>query len=108
METAEDMDRDGAANYLDLDSDGDGISDSVEGKNDIDRDGKPNFLDLDSDGDTIPDSLERGKTNGMVCTIHATSWDRNLFWFLKPFTDQLTSLQATLLEKVVADFVVFD
>ena len=62
METADDMDRDGAANYVDLDSDGDGISDSVEGKNDIDRDGKPNFLDLDSDGDTIPDSMERGKT----------------------------------------------
>jgi hypothetical protein len=62
-EGSDDLDRDGLANYLDLDSDGDGINDSVEGKNDIDHDGKPNFLDLDSDGDTIPDAMEKGKTN---------------------------------------------
>jgi hypothetical protein len=42
-----------------LDSDGDGIPDSVEGCDvDLDNDGLPNCLDLDSDGDGIPDSEE--------------------------------------------------
>ena len=44
-------DGDGVPNYLDLDSDGDGIPDSVEGQKDSDGDGIPNYLDLDSDGD---------------------------------------------------------
>jgi hypothetical protein len=56
----DDFDNDGTPNYLDLDSDNDGISDKLEGRMDIDKDGKPNFLDSDSDGDTIPDSVERG------------------------------------------------
>jgi hypothetical protein len=40
------------------DSDGDGISDPVEGSGDPDGDGIPNYLDLDSDGDGIPDEAE--------------------------------------------------
>ena len=60
-EGAEDLDRDGLSNHLDLDADGDGINDSIEGRFDTDKDGKPNFLDTDSDGDTIPDSMEKGK-----------------------------------------------
>jgi len=50
----------------DTDSDGDGISDSLErGPNpnapvDTDGDGIPNYRDLDSDADGIPDSVERG------------------------------------------------
>jgi protein CrcB len=50
----------------DTDSDGDGISDSLErGPNpnapvDTDGDGTPDYRDLDSDGDGIPDSVERG------------------------------------------------
>ena len=41
-----------------LDSDGDGIPDSVEGEGDFDGDGVPNKLDDDSDGDGAPDSVE--------------------------------------------------
>ncbi len=49
-----------------VDTDGDGILDSVEkGPNgsapvDTDGDGKPDYLDLDSDNDGIPDSVEKG------------------------------------------------
>lgn len=40
------------------DTDGDGVSDDEEGTGDIDGDGVPNYLDLDSDGDSISDSHE--------------------------------------------------
>ncbi len=40
------------------DTDGDGISDDEEGTDDIDGDGVPNYLDLDSDGDSISDAHE--------------------------------------------------
>jgi hypothetical protein len=40
------------------DTDGDGVSDVEEGTNDDDNDGVPNYLDLDSDGDSISDSHE--------------------------------------------------
>ena len=43
-----------------LDSDGDGIPDSVEGSGDPDGDGIPNYLDLDSNDNGIPDSVEAG------------------------------------------------
>ena len=45
-------------NYLDTDSDGDGIDDAVEGAADVDGDLAPNFLDLDSDGDDLIDQIE--------------------------------------------------
>eukprot|EP01043_Picozoa_sp_COSAG02_P032980 COSAG02_NODE_2228_length_9446_cov_10.277201_1_plen_2860_part_01 len=51
-------DCDGTPNYLDLDSDGDGIPDAVEGTADTDGDGTPNYLDLDSDADGAPDADE--------------------------------------------------
>jgi len=41
-----------------LDSDGDGVLDIVEGTGDADSDGIPNFLDLDSDNDGIADGIE--------------------------------------------------
>ncbi|WP_459489413.1 Ig-like domain-containing protein, partial [Aquirufa sp. ROCK-SH2] len=55
----------GGANPYDLDSDGDGISDSIEKGTgttpvDTDGDGTPDYLDLDSDGDGILDSVEKG------------------------------------------------
>jgi hypothetical protein len=53
-----DTDHDGVPDYLDLDSDGDGIPDLDEGYADADGDGVPNFRDLDSDGDGIPDADE--------------------------------------------------
>lgn len=40
------------------DSDADGIPDSMEGQDDPDNDGVPNYLDLDSDNDGLLDSLE--------------------------------------------------
>jgi len=51
----------GTADTGPLDSDGDGIPDSVEGTNDFDGDGFPNYLDADSDNDGVPDSVEGTK-----------------------------------------------
>lgn len=50
-----DFDFDGEANYVDLDSDSDGILDAVETDADTDFDFYPNYLDDDSDGDEIFD-----------------------------------------------------
>lgn len=50
----------------DLDDDGDGILDTVEGNADFDGDGIPNDRDLDSDGDGIPDNVEAQLTVGYV------------------------------------------
>ncbi len=64
---ARDTDKDGKPDYLDDDSDGDGIPDRAEwrkagcdadGANDVDGDGLPNFRDLDSDGNGLPDKDE--------------------------------------------------
>jgi gliding motility-associated-like protein len=59
-----DSDKDGDADYLDLDSDNDGILDRTEGSKDADGDGKPNYLDLDSDGDGILDAWEASEVYG--------------------------------------------
>jgi gliding motility-associated-like protein len=48
---------------LDLDSDNDGIMDSVETGNDLDTDGIRNFRDLDSDKDLCSDVIEAGFTD---------------------------------------------
>jgi hypothetical protein len=61
-----DTDGDGTADYLDLDSDNDTISDQVEsGDDDVltlpfdsDADGTADYLDLDSDGNCVPDETE--------------------------------------------------
>ena len=42
------------------DQDQDGIPDNVEGAADVDRDNVPNFLDLDADGDGLSDAGEAG------------------------------------------------
>ena len=62
----QDADQDGIADYLDWDSDGDGIPDSYEAGDDdpdtmpvdSDHDGIYDFRDLDSDGDQIDDGTE--------------------------------------------------
>jgi len=48
--TPQDLDRDGKPNYLDLDSDGDGITDLVEATGQTDTDGIANGTDTDGDG----------------------------------------------------------
>ncbi|NIA13282.1 MAG: hypothetical protein GWP08_04320, partial [Nitrospiraceae bacterium] len=53
-----DPDGDGAPNYLDTDSDGDGVDDATEGVGDPDDDDMPNYLDTDSDGDGYSDDVE--------------------------------------------------
>jgi len=73
----QDTDGDGQPDYLDIDSnndnvadsvsdandtDGDGISDALEGSQDTDGDGVINSLDIDSDNDVIPDAVEIGLT----------------------------------------------
>ena len=55
-----DTDSDGIYDTVDLDDDNDGILDTIEGTGDFDGDGIPNHLDLDSDNDGIYDILEAG------------------------------------------------
>jgi len=61
-----DTDSDKKYDYKDVDSDNDGIPDSVEkgavGNNPVDTDGDktPDYRDLDSDNDGIPDTVEKG------------------------------------------------
>ena len=53
-----DGDGDNIPNYLDLDSDNDGLDDAYEGADDFDGDGLGNFLDIDSDNDGVLDRDE--------------------------------------------------
>jgi cysteine-rich repeat protein len=58
-----DFDVDGVADFRDIDSDGDGISDDTECGSgatcvDTDGDGGPDYLDGDADDDSVPDSIE--------------------------------------------------
>jgi hypothetical protein len=61
VEGTTDTDGDGKPNYVDADSDNDGITDATEGTTDTDGDGKPNYIDTDSDNDGKPDSTEGTK-----------------------------------------------
>ena len=58
LESTNDTDSDGILDFRDTDSDSDGIADSLESTIDTDLDGTPDFLDTDSDSDGIADSLE--------------------------------------------------
>ncbi len=65
-----DTDSDGTPDYLDLDSDDDGIADELEAGQtpatpvDTDGDGVEDYLDLDADNDGIPDSVESRLSEG--------------------------------------------
>lgn len=59
-----DQDGDSVPDYLDDDTDDDGIADATEGAGDADSDGVPNYRDLDSDNDGIPDELEPFDSDG--------------------------------------------
>jgi len=67
-----DTDGDGHKDYLDKDSDNDGISDTIESGSDpkkpvdSDGDGIEDYLDLDADDDGIPDAIEAQPTTGYV------------------------------------------
>jgi VCBS repeat-containing protein len=56
--TSVDTDNDGTPDYLDTDSDGDTIEDSVEGVADSDGDGIADFRETDSDNDGLDDKYE--------------------------------------------------
>jgi hypothetical protein len=66
--TGIDTDGDGTADYLDPDSDGDGVLDADEAGDDVvttppvdtDGDGTLDFRDLESDGNGVPDEVEGG------------------------------------------------
>jgi len=62
VEGAQDLDRDGLPNSHDTDSDGDDLPDELETIEDFDQDGTPNCYDLDSDNDTVPD-FDEGAEN---------------------------------------------
>jgi len=53
-----DSDQDGRLDVVDLDDDNDGIPSVIEGTDDIDNDNIPNYLDDDSDGDGLLDADE--------------------------------------------------
>ncbi len=59
----ENVDGDALPNYLDLNSDGDSLTDSQECSSlpcaNTDNDGLPNFLDTDSDGDNVLDGIDQ-------------------------------------------------
>ncbi len=55
-----DIDGDTIPNWYDLDSDNDGLLDSVEGSADLDDDGLGNFMDTDSDANGLLDNQEVG------------------------------------------------
>ena len=69
----QDTDDDGIYDETDLDDDGDGILDSVEGISDSDLDGIINSLDLDSDNDGIPDNIEGQSTSGYIAPSNVDS-----------------------------------
>ncbi|MDO6777242.1 IPT/TIG domain-containing protein [Shewanella sp. 3_MG-2023] len=58
-----DVDNDGVPNYLDDDSDGDGLLDKLELYSDFDNDSLSNFVDIDSDGNNITDEVEASNVN---------------------------------------------
>ena len=57
---AHDFDGDDIPNWLDEDSDNDGIKDVLEGALDLDKDGFGNFIDFDSDANSVADSKDAG------------------------------------------------
>ena len=64
IEGTVDTDGDGDGNWRDTDSDDDGYSDEDEGNVDTDNDGQADYVDTDSDNDGIPDSADNGDKDG--------------------------------------------
>ncbi len=96
-----DFDKDGIPNYLDDDSDDDGILDGEEkgpdaAPADTDSDGLPNFLDGDSDGDGLSDTkeLEIGSDPTLVDTDGDTVDDNTEYVLGYDPTDPLSTIPA--------------
>jgi hypothetical protein len=76
-----DTDGDGGPDYVDGDSDDDGITDSLEAgptcghPRDTDGDGMPDFQDPDSDNDGVPDHYEDRNSDGVIgsCSLECAS-----------------------------------
>ncbi len=72
IKLADDHDKDGIIDIIDLDDDNDGILDSIEGGGDTDEDGIPDWFDPDSDNDGCYDVVEAGfedpDNDGVLCT----------------------------------------
>ena len=69
-------DGDGIPEFVDVDSDGDGLLDAIEGIQDVDEDLRENFVDLDSDNDNIADKIELvldPDNDGKGCWVDADS-----------------------------------
>ena len=75
----QDIDNDGAPNYLDTDSDGDGWLDHDEGTGDRDGDGVPNYLD--------PDDLQAPSKVENLTAVDSKDGKINLSW--DPSTDNV-------------------
>jgi hypothetical protein len=83
--TNADSDGDGVPDYRDLDSDNDGIFDSLEGSDmnyatpplDSDGDGISDFRDLDSDGNGVLDAIEGGGDVDLDGRINAADIDND-------------------------------
>ena len=69
-----DHDNDGIPNFLDKDSDNDGVSDKEEWRGDDDRDAMHNSADTDDDNDGIPTKQEDRNNDGNP-TNDDTDWD---------------------------------
>ncbi|MCW1923320.1 hypothetical protein OKA05_12215 [Luteolibacter arcticus] len=72
-----DTDGDGVSDIVDGDSDGDGVPDVSEGADDFDSDGVANNRDLDSDNDGINDVIEGGGTDANGNGLQDASGDAN-------------------------------
>jgi hypothetical protein len=75
----DDTDNDGTANYLDEDSDGDGITDAYEGSEDSDDDGEADYVDEDSDDDGIADKDDHGFGLAVAPWIDLPTGDETAF-----------------------------
>ena len=67
-----DTDGDGVPNMIDVDDDGDGITDVLEGAptRNSDGDALPDYIDIDSDNDGLPDIVEAQTTLGFQTPLN--------------------------------------
>ncbi|MBF6654542.1 gliding motility protein [Flavobacterium columnare] len=103
-----DNDKEGIPDYLDLDSDNDGILDSEEKEIDFDNDGISNYRDLDADNDLCFDVKEAGfidaNTDGILGNITPPQVDNKgkvigFIGYTKPNTIYLQSAPISITDQ---------